>query len=342
MPSNPVPKECETDPPGHRFYRSRSTEVATATLPAASNGPVRRAVSATLSRHSRLRELPQPAQPLQMLQPGMTDVVRMVNVQNKKYVMKQDRRQPDLIQREKELLQYAREGPSPCPVPKVYFKDSNKNATMYMEYIPGLDLLDFMTQHTMTWTIIHLILINAWEALKCLHKRGIVHADVKPENIMVSVTQNNVKVTLIDLGWACTAKRIKKYTCTPGLFGTPFYLHPDLLGGRHKPSTYSDAYGLMMSIITLACFLLQNGTAVSFTATSVVSAYEAYAEHMKKHCGKVSRSCVDGAFARLTTLFKAIHMYATTEGSKMDADERKVWIWIVDQSNKYMNAKPQK
>jgi eukaryotic-like serine/threonine-protein kinase len=78
------------------------------------------------------------------------------------------------------------------------------------------------------------------DALQLVHDRGIVHGDLKPENIMVVKTRSGRdRARLLDFG-------IATFRRPPGapadeVFGTPGYLAPELYMGK-APSITSDLY----------------------------------------------------------------------------------------------------
>lgn len=80
-----------------------------------------------------------------------------------------------------------------------------------------------------------------------LHRRRVAHGDLKPDNIVLSFSnEGNVVVTIVDLGFA--KKGDDEYTTTDG---SPGYLSPEqieLLDKRHTRRSYlpqkSDLYSL--------------------------------------------------------------------------------------------------
>ena len=76
-------------------------------------------------------------------------------------------------------------------------------------------------------------------AMHHMHERGYVHADMKPNNIIVNV-ENQAKV--IDLGQACKVGTIK-----PRIQGTPDYIAPEQVH-RREITARTDVYNLGASI----------------------------------------------------------------------------------------------
>ncbi len=77
-------------------------------------------------------------------------------------------------------------------------------------------------------------------ALSQIHALGIVHRDVKPDNLMV---REDGSVALIDFGVAKHATQNLEHTQQGEIVGSPYYLSPEQAGGK-PVSPASDIYSL--------------------------------------------------------------------------------------------------
>ena len=66
------------------------------------------------------------------------------------------------------------------------------------EYIDGKSLAEHVRVGTLNEKQVKSVLIDLCDGLNYMHQRGIIHCDLKPENIMVTANDNRVKI--IDIG----------------------------------------------------------------------------------------------------------------------------------------------
>lgn len=83
------------------------------------------------------------------------------------------------------------------------------------------------------------ILMRVADAIAFAHARGIVHRDVKPENVMLG---QYGEVWLMDWGLALPTDRYTKPTVKPQMGGTPAYMPPEMAIPNREVGPLSDVY----------------------------------------------------------------------------------------------------
>jgi serine/threonine-protein kinase len=73
--------------------------------------------------------------------------------------------------------------------------------------------------------VVH-IAIGVLDALAALHARGVIHRDLKTQNIYVVPAPTGEQVKLLDLGFAKVEDNLK-LTSKDHILGTPFYISPE-------------------------------------------------------------------------------------------------------------------
>jgi beta-lactam-binding protein with PASTA domain len=111
---------------------------------------------------------------------------------------------------------------------------------LVMEYVAGRTVRDILREHGPLLPQRALAILDpVLEALAAAHRAGIVHRDVKPENVMIS-QEGAVKVT--DFGLARAIATSSSTTTHGVLIGTVAYLSPEQVEGGYA-DTRSDVYG---------------------------------------------------------------------------------------------------
>ena len=126
---------------------------------------------------------------------------------------------------------------------------------MVLEYIAGETLDRYCRQHGPSLSERVRMVRELCDALAFIHRRGVVHLDLKPGNVLVRTIDGVAYPVLIDFGIALRAASGVGETDTP-LFGTRGFAAPEQLAGG-QADRRSDIYALGM---VLAQLLVGDGT----------------------------------------------------------------------------------
>ena len=80
------------------------------------------------------------------------------------------------------------------------------------------------------------------DALAAAHAAGVIHRDLKPDNIIVLGDANRLK--LVDFGIAKLAGPVSVRTATGAVIGTPLYMSPEQCEGLREVDARTDLYSL--------------------------------------------------------------------------------------------------
>jgi len=124
---------------------------------------------------------------------------------------------------------------------------------LVMEFVQGRELGDILsTEGSFTFERIAEIVLQVADALVETHKLGIVHCDLKPENIMLtSVGARTNVVKLIDFGVASLLSETHSHGKEKALVGTPQYMAPEQIR-RTNIGPWTDIYALGLILIELS------------------------------------------------------------------------------------------
>jgi len=135
------------------------------------------------------------------------------------------------------------------------FDQGDDNGTLFlaMEYIPGHTLRDLIRKEAPMSPAKALALIDpVLSALAAAHNSGMIHRDVKPENVLLA---DDGRVKVADFGLARAVSAETQHTATDGiLIGTVSYLSPELVVDG-KADARSDVYaaGVMIYEMLTGC-----------------------------------------------------------------------------------------
>jgi serine/threonine protein kinase len=114
------------------------------------------------------------------------------------------------------------------------------------EYVPGTDLRKLVRKNgPLPYSIAATIVSQAAEGLHYAHRRGLVHRDVKPGNLLVT-PEGRTKITDLGLAWFLMEEIEATKPAGRGhtLVGTADYLAPETIRQPDKILPVSDVYSL--------------------------------------------------------------------------------------------------
>ncbi len=141
---------------------------------------------------------------------------------------------------------------------------------LVMEHLPGRDLADILASHPLLSAVqVSEIVRQVACALDAAHRKGIVHRDMKPENIMVVPCEGQGDlIKVIDFGISKT-RRFNHAMAASMVVGTPEFMSPEQAEGRHEDiDGRSDQFALAVT-----SYLLLTGRTPWGHATPVALPY---------------------------------------------------------------------
>ncbi len=115
---------------------------------------------------------------------------------------------------------------------------------LVMEYVEGIGLDKVLSESLPPEGIAIRMALQICDVLSSAHKKGIIHRDLNPRNILVvGALSANPKIKLLDFGLAKHSDRNQDIT-RPGIpIGTPSYMSPEQARGE-KADARTDIYSL--------------------------------------------------------------------------------------------------
>jgi eukaryotic-like serine/threonine-protein kinase len=106
-------------------------------------------------------------------------------------------------------------------------------AYMVMEFRPGRSLGD-LVRPPRPWPVVHAILDQVLDALGYAHARGVLHLDIKPDNVIIARRGSALHATLLDFGVARVRRPgmgIERWLDRDTVLGTMAYMAPEQCSG---------------------------------------------------------------------------------------------------------------
>lgn len=118
------------------------------------------------------------------------------------------------------------------------FSENEKNVFIIMEYVAGMDLHEFIVKKPKIFRkvpkLLFFVIIKILQGITALHEAGIVHCDIKPENIFIGLNLNKdqtniTSVKILDFGLCKPISEIQGYSG-----GTIDYQAPEIWKGTSR------------------------------------------------------------------------------------------------------------
>jgi serine/threonine protein kinase len=123
-------------------------------------------------------------------------------------------------------------------------------AYIAMELIEGSSLGDLLDQHgTLPAKLAVRLMLPVIHGLCAVHRAGVVHRDVKPENIVVAESGPHLQPKLLDFGIA--KLRDSRLTIDGSLLGSPAYMAPEQARGSDDVDQRADVWALCIVLYEL-------------------------------------------------------------------------------------------
>ncbi|MDJ0972964.1 MAG: protein kinase [Planctomycetota bacterium] len=138
---------------------------------------------------------------------------------------------------------------------------------LVLEYVEGEDLYSATVKSgPMSERLVRLVGRDVARALGAVHAAGLLHRDVKPENILITPDET---IKLMDMGIALQREGVTRLSVTGQFVGSRLYAAPEqLLGGELDERTDLYALGLVLYELLTGqhAWLAPDGTAMDPTA----------------------------------------------------------------------------
>jgi eukaryotic-like serine/threonine-protein kinase len=130
-------------------------------------------------------------------------------------------------------------------------QDTDGTPFLVMEYVSGRTLRRIVADGPLSLEHAIAITRQILAGLACAHAHGIVHSDVKTENVLVEETEAGERIKLVDFGLARVIigfdDERREQRGDAQVAGTPEYMAPEvILGGAPSPASDIYAVGVIL------------------------------------------------------------------------------------------------
>jgi serine/threonine protein kinase/tetratricopeptide (TPR) repeat protein len=194
---------------------------------------------------------------------GMGDVYEATDLELGRIALKTIRSDiassPNMLSRFRKEVQIARKisGPNVCRIHELFVLTGDRNgphsAFLTMEFLEGVTLANKLRNSgPLPWREAQKISVDICSGLLIIHQAGIIHRDLKSQNIMLASRNGSTCAVLMDFGLArelstSTSSPLTELTQAGAIVGTPNYMAPEQFEGKElTPATDLYALGIVL------------------------------------------------------------------------------------------------
>jgi serine/threonine protein kinase/tetratricopeptide (TPR) repeat protein len=192
-----------------------------------------------------------------------------------------------------------------CPIYDIFHAEQSPANFLFltMKLLPGETLSARLRRNNSISTAEGVAILKQMVAgLAALHAAGIIHRDIKPNNIMLDGTGSVLRLWITDFGLARAHEADASFSGKGFLAGTPDYMAPELYLGR-PPSQTSDLFA--MGVVLHEIFTGQKPVVASDSSSVIVSP-RLNASSVPTFCAQFIAGCLDRDPARRCQAFERI------------------------------------
>lgn len=150
--------------------------------------------------------------------------------------------QENLVERFHREAQAAANISHPAIITVYDIGEENDHHYIAMEFLEGKNLKDYIASKTvLPFSLVIELFINICNALDLAHSKGVIHRDIKPDNIMIT-KDGGVKIT--DFGVARMSQGLSSMTTDGTMLGTLGYMSPEQLADARMVDGRADIFSI--------------------------------------------------------------------------------------------------